>query len=461
MICPENRLLFHAAAVFAPALALAAAFPENAPAFATVAAAFALLAVSDAFLGKRKAAHFSLALPELVRLFRDRPGQLEILATNETANAERIRIGIAMPPRIETDTVELEATLPDGAIESRLPWNLTARSHGQCFIPAAYLQVRSPLGYWGVRKKCDAACEVRVYPDLNAEKKHLAALFSKRGAGVHPIRQIGKGREFEQLRDYMPGDIYEDIYWKATARRNRPVTRIYQVERTQEIYAVLDSSRFSGRLCQGTSRHVGEPSDANIARTDSGPRGATVLDRFVTAAMVLGLAARSQGDLFGVLTFSDKVERFVRAGAGKAHYSACCDALYTLRPTTKAPNLEEVFRFVATKLRRRSLLVFLTSLDDPVYAESFVRRLEIVRRKHLVMVGMLKPERARPMFTGKNVSVTEDLFEELGAHILWSQLKETEKGLLRKGAAFHLLENERLCGQLVSHYLTIKRRQLL
>ena len=56
----------------------------------------------------------------------------------------------------------------------------------------------------------------------------------------------------------------------------------------------------------------------------------TTLERFVTAALVLGLAAEQQGDLFGLLTFTDQVEKFVRAKNGQAHYSACRDALYTL-----------------------------------------------------------------------------------------------------------------------------------
>ena len=47
-----------------------------------------------------------------------------------------------------------------------------------------------------------------------------------RGVRVH--RQIGKGREFERLRDYLPGDSYEDIHWKATARRRTPAVKLYQ-----------------------------------------------------------------------------------------------------------------------------------------------------------------------------------------------------------------------------------------
>ena len=70
-----------------------------------------------------------------------------------------------------------------------------------------------------------------------------------RGAfGVHAQRQVGQGREFEKLREYAPGDSYIDIHWKATAKRGRPVTKLYQVERTQEVYVIIDASRLATAL---------------------------------------------------------------------------------------------------------------------------------------------------------------------------------------------------------------------
>src|SRR2546430_17663496 len=90
------------------------------------------------------------------------------------------------------------------------------------------------------------------------------------------------------------------------------------------------------------------------------------LERFITAALVLGLAAEQQGDLFGLVTFTDKVGAFLRARNGKAHYNACRDAVYTLQPQIVTPDFDELATFIRLRLRRRALLIFLTSLDDPV-----------------------------------------------------------------------------------------------
>jgi uncharacterized protein (DUF58 family) len=163
----------------------------------------------------------------------------------------------------------------------------------------------------------------------------------------------------------------------------------------------------------------------------------------------MGLAAEQQGDLFGLLTFTDRIESFVRAKNGKAHYSACRDALYLLQPKIVSPDFEELFTFLRLRLRRRALLVILTALDDPVLADGFVRNLELIRNQHLVLV------------TQPDASSLDDLYQRLGGHLQWHKLRELEKVLKRRGVQFSQLGNERLCADLVSQYLNVKRRQLL
>jgi uncharacterized protein (DUF58 family) len=281
---------------------------------------------------------------------------------------------------------------------------------------------------------------------------------------------VGKGREFEKLREYVPGDGYDEIHWKATARRGRPITKVFQIERTQEVYVIVDASRLSARpvaVSPGKSppRHpAATANDSDSNQTDartSAPVASTALERFVTAALILGLAAEQQGDLFGLLTFSDKIGTFVRAKNGKAHYSACRDALYTLGSQIVTPDFDEVCSFIRLRMRRRALLVFMTSLDDPVVAESFVRNIDLIRHQHLILVNMLQPPDVAPVFTNPNVQTVDDLYQQLGGHLLWQKLRELEKTLQRRGVRFSLLANERLSAEIVSQYLSVKQRQLI
>jgi uncharacterized protein (DUF58 family) len=206
------------------------------------------------------------------------------------------------------------------------------------------------------------------------------------------------------------------------------------------------------------------PQDSRLKTQDIGLKPqdtSTALERFITAALVMGLAAEQQGDLFGLLTFSDKIESFVRARNGKAHYSACRDALYLLEPKIVSPDFEELFTFLRLRLRRRALLVILTALDDPVLAEGFVRHLDLISQQHLVLVNMLQPPGAAPVFSHPNAATLDNLYQQLGGHLQWHKLQELEKVLKRRGVQFSQLVNERMCADLVSQYLTVKRRQLL
>jgi uncharacterized protein (DUF58 family) len=346
-------------------------------------------------------------------------------------------------------------------------WPCTPVKRGSYRLQKIHLEEPSLLGFWAARGSLPIDCELRVYPNLLTERKSLAALFLRRGTfGLHAQRQLGKGRDFEKLREYVPGDSYEDIHWKATARRGHPITKVFQIERTQEVYVVVDASRLSARKESAGQRlssiavERGSTIDPDPQATDTVVTE-TALERFVTAALVLGLAAEQQGDLFGLMTFSDQVGTFLRARNGRAHYNACRDALYTLEPQPVTPDFDEIATFIRLRLRRRALLVFLTALDDPVLAESFVRNLDLLCRQHLVLVNMLKPAGAEPLFTSPDVASIDDLYRHLGGHLQWHNLRELEKVLQRRGVQFSLLDNERSSAQLVAEYLNVKRRQLL
>jgi uncharacterized protein (DUF58 family) len=418
-------------------------------------ALFILVVLIDALRSLRNLAGFSVQLPPVVRMSRDRPAKIELRIRNEKQNACTLRLGLPFPEHIESEQSDTLVTLPAATEWSRYEWPCVPRRRGNYPLTAGHLEASSPFGFWGHRGIVSFTSELRVYPNLFSERKQLAALFLNRGrSGLHAQRQVGKGRDFEKLREYVPGDSYDEIHWKASAKRGRPVTKLFQIERTQEIYVIIDASRLAARSLARVDKPTG-----NSGQSPAPPE--TILERFMTAALFLGLAAEQQGDLFGLLTFADQVKTFVPAKNGKNHFSSCRDALYTLQPQIVTPDYDEVCTFIRLRLRHRALLVFLTSLDDPLLAESFVRNVDLIRRQHLLLVNMLQPPGVSPMFTNPNLASIDDLYQHLGGHLLWHKLRELEKILQRRGVAFSLLQNERLSAELVSQYLNVKRRQLI
>jgi uncharacterized protein (DUF58 family) len=213
------------------------------------------------------------------------------------------------------------------------------------------------------------------------------------------------------------------------------VSKVFQVERTQDIYAVVDGSRLGNR---------------NQA-----------LERFVTSSLLLAVAAEKSSDHFGLLTFTDKVEQFVRAAHGKGHFHRCREAIFALQPSSVSPDFAEVFAFVNLRIRKRALLFFLTDLSDPLLAETFSRDAVTVTRRHVVMVDQIADAGDRPLFSGALPESESDVQARLAGHLQWAKLRELERSLRHIGVRMQLLKPEMASAELIGQYRTIKQRQLL
>jgi len=447
MIVPRTRLLAWVAVVVIPFGMAIAVTPHAWPVALAVFAGLMIVAIADASISLRILDPITLRLPPVLRVSKDRPAALPFQLANENGIAPpTLRIGLPWPQTFATDKDELTVTLPKSDQLSEVEWPYTAHRRGRYPLNRVFVEANSRLGFWSVRRRRSVECEVRVYPNLLSERRAVAALFLNRAAfGVHTQRQVGKGREFEKLREYIAGDAIDDIHWKASAKRGHPVTKVYQIERTQEVYVVVDASRLSGRVVAGAEGSKKEPT----------------LERFIVSALILGLAAEQQGDLFGLVTFSDRVETFIPARNGKAHFNTCRDALYTVQSRSVSPDFEELMSFIRLRLRRRALIVFLTALDDVVLAEQFAQSVELVARKHVVLVNMLQPPGVKPLFKDPELQSVDELYDHLGGHLRWNKLRELQKVLKRRGVQFTMLPNERLSADLISQYLNIRQRQLL
>jgi uncharacterized protein (DUF58 family) len=454
-LVPRTKLLIWVGVIFIPVSVLAAVMPAVAGPVIGLTVGFLAVAVLDAAVSRKLLTGIRVRLPAVVRLSVGRESEMTLSIENDTAKVKQLRLGLAFPREIYSPNQDLITKLPEETPHSLVAWPFKALKQGLYLLENCYLETTSGMGFWSLRRTEAARAEVRVYPDLFRERKKLSGLFLNRGIGIHALRQVGKGREFEQLREYLPGDSYEDIHWKATARRGQPITKVYQIERTQQVYVIIDGSRLSAR----NSDPHGSRS-ATLAKSEVDDY-TTIMERYAAAALVLGLAADRQADEFGLLAFDDRVRKFVRAKSGKAHYDVCRDALYTLQARSVTPDFSELFTFIATKIRRRALLIILTNLDDPILAESFSANIDVISRQHLLLVNMLKPSGAEPIFSNLPVETVDDIYQKLGNHLLWRHLCKTEKYLRRRGTGFYLLENENLCTDIVSQYLTVKRRQVL
>jgi uncharacterized protein (DUF58 family) len=431
-ITPSSRLIWLAALVALPAVALAGASRTWTSVGVLAVGICVSVAALDGILGAKRVSMLSVRAPATIRLSKDLDGSLALLVGNSSGGALHAQIAIVMPDgTASTKSVE-DIVAPPG--DSPIGWPVTGVQRGDHQLREIHIETASPLGLWSARASCAVQCALRVYPNLR--DRATAGLFLRTSeAGLRQRRQVGKGREFDNLRHYLLGDSFEDIHWKATARRGFPVVKLYQVEHAQEVYAVIDFSRLAGRE--------------------------DILESYIGAALHLALVAERQGDRFGLVTFSDRTRHFIRAGRGLAHFRLCRETIYNLRSARVNPGFRDVFTSLQVHLRRRALLVFFTCLDDSLLAESFAQDIALLARRHLVLVQAGQTANLKPLFTGEPPPDLDAIYRELAGQMLWNRMRELKLALYNQGVRLSIVDPARIKTQVASDYLEVKRRQAL
>ena len=178
--------------------------------------------------------------------------------------------------------------------------------------------------------------------------------------GPYPSLFRGHGIEFSEVREYQPGDPFQAIDWKVTARMRRPYVKRFVEERELAVLLVVDVS----------------------ASNEFGTRGALKRDLAAEVASVLALAAMRAGDPVGLLLFSDRVERYVRPARGRNRNLRLLHELVAARPEGKGTDLELALTTAARMLTSRSL-VFVIS--DFVASGDLARSLLSLSGRHDVV----------------------------------------------------------------------------
>ena len=168
--------------------------------------------------------------------------------------------------------------------------------------------VSTILGLVQRRFTCCQPQDVKVYPSyLMMRQYELLAMSSNlTEMGIKRIRRVGHNTDFDQIKDYVHGDDYRTINWRATARRHQLMVNVYQEERAQQVYQVVDK----GRMMQQTFQ------------------GMTLLDYAINASLVLSYVTINKQDKAGLITFSNQFETFVQASRQSGQMQILQEALY-------------------------------------------------------------------------------------------------------------------------------------
>ena len=247
-------------------------------------------------------------------------------------------------------------------------YRLCPDRRGQVRFGPAHLRVASPLRLWQRLHRIGPDSAVKVFPDFSQLLGHTLSATERSSpqAGAIRKRRRGEGTDFRQLREYRQGDSLRSIDWKATARRNKPISREYQEERDQQVVFLLDTGR---RM---------------LARDDL----TTHFDHALNAVLTLGFVAQKQGDAVGLMTFGGET-RWLAPRKGRTGLDRLLAGAYDLQPSEMAPDYTRAAADLLGRLSKRAFVVVITNLRDED-DDALRAACELMSTRHLVMCASLR-----------------------------------------------------------------------
>jgi uncharacterized protein (DUF58 family) len=222
------------------------------------------------------------------------------------------------------------------------------------------------IGFISRRFQSGKNAAVKVYPSYLCLKQYeIIATSNKLNLyGNKKIRKIGQQLEPDQIRDYVKGDDYRIINWKATARRNKLMINVFREERAQDLFCVIDK----GRTMQ------------------SAFEGMTLLDYAVNAALALSYAAMLKGDKAGLLTFERKSDTLIHPFRSPLQMNRLMEALYAQQTAFAESDYLSLYQQMNKDIRNRSLLLFFTNFDSVAAMQRQLPYLTLIAKSHTVLV---------------------------------------------------------------------------
>ena len=330
--------------------------------------------------------------------------------------------------------------LPGGKTTTE-PVVVVPQRRGREASGALFVDSIGPLGLGRRRVRFELPWEIVVYPPLVSVRLRasVAEALRRRDAGMKAIRQLGEGRLFESLREWVPGDDLRHIDWKATARRGKVITRQYEAERRQQVLLVLDT----GRLMT-----------ADVAA------GVARLDFAVQAALELAYAAAQHDDNVGIMTFADGVQHFVAPERGRTGVRRVLDVLAEVEPKLVEPDYPGAFRYLAARNRKRALTVLFTDVIDRFASDALVANVATLRPRHLPLAVTLRNPELDHVAT-QRPATPRDAFRKAAAEELLHAREEALGHVRRAGVLVIDVTPERAAQAVVAKYLDLKRRGTL
>jgi uncharacterized protein (DUF58 family) len=256
--------------------------------------------------------------------------------------------------------------------------------------------------------------------------------------GVKKVRRLGHSMEFEQIKEYVQGDDYRTLNWKATARKGQLMVNNFTDEKSQQVYCVIDKGRVMKMPFEGLS----------------------LLDYAINASLVLSNVALTKQDKAGLVTFSERVGAFLVANKNATQMQSILDVLYNQKTRYLESDFEQLYIMLRRKVSQRSLVVLFTNFESLSGLRRQLPYLRKISRHHLLVTVFFENTELKSLLE-KPAKTVEEVYTKTIAEKFSLEKRLIAKELQQHGILSILTPPEQLTVNTINKYLELKAKQAI
>ena len=324
--------------------------------------------------------------------------------------------------------------------EQTITYSLTPKTRGEYTFGAVNVFLETFLGLIQRRHRHDYSMSLPVYPSIIQMKNFELKAFDRvsYSSGIKRVRRVGHSYEFEQIKNYVRGDDYRSVNWKASSRRAVLMVNQYQDERAQQIYSIIDKSRAMRMPFNGLS----------------------LMDYAINTSLVISNIALQKYDRAGLLTFSDTIGTTIKADRKPHQLNKILIALYKEKERDLEANYELLYHSARKLIKGRSLLMLYTNFESMYALERVLPILRRINTLHLLVVVFFENTEIKD-FAKLKVDTTQDIYHQTIAQKFLNEKSQMVQKLKQYGIQAILTKPEELSINSINKYLELKSRGLI
>lgn len=367
------------------------------------------------------------------------PNLIKIELENNSTMDLNLTIIDELPIQFQKRDFEKSLALKSGEGKI-LEYELRPVKRGLYKFGAINIFLSTGLGLIQRRLQQKLEAEVPVYPSIIQMKQFELRAFDKVSfhKGIKKLRRIGHSYEFDQIKNYVKGDDFRSINWKASSRRGNLMVNQYEDERAQQVYSIIDKSR-SMRL----------PFDK-----------LSLMDYAINTSLVISNIALQKHDRAGLISFSDKIGTTLKADSRPTQLNKIITSLYKEKERQVEANYELLYYAARKLITGRSLIILYTNFESSFALDRVLPILRKINNFHLLVVVFFENTEIKA-FTEQEVETLEEIYHQTIAQKFLNEKGQMVQKLQQYGIQAILTNPADLSINTINKYLELKSRGLI